>query len=148
MTAYAQEAQIVATPALTPEAEQVIYKGVVGNLLETVPIDPDSRVQLQKGNAVVSNAMAGRSLAILLGVANPIFLVAGLAWGVWAASRIKPAAPAVEAPAIQEAKADVPAASEPAIQEAKADLSPANESAIQEAKADVPAAGEPAVDGN
>ena len=116
MGAYAQDVKGVATPpALSPETEQVIYKGVVGNLLETVPIDPDSRVQLQKGNAVVSNAMAGRSIAILLGVTNPILLVAGLAWGVWSASRIKPAAPAAEAP-IQEAKAETPAAiDEPAV---------------------------------
>ena len=49
-------------PALS---EQAIYKGVVGNLLEEVPIEPEKRVQLQRGNAVVGNAMSGRSLATL-----------------------------------------------------------------------------------
>ena len=73
--------------------DQVIYKGVLGNMLEEVPLDPEQRVELQRANAVISNAVSGRSLAVLLGVASPVFIVGGLAWGIFAASRIKPAAP-------------------------------------------------------
>lgn len=72
--------------------DQVLYKGVVGNMLETVPLDPQRRVELQRANAVISNPVSARSLALLLGVASPVFLVGGLAWGIFAASRIKPAA--------------------------------------------------------
>ena len=78
-----------AKPAIA--IDQVIYKGVVGNLLEGMPIDPDKRVQLQRTNAVVSNVVSARSLAILLGVANPVLMIGGLVWGVWSASQIKPA---------------------------------------------------------
>jgi hypothetical protein len=76
--------------ASAPAVDQIIYKGVVGNLLEAVPLDPEKRVQLQRGNAVVSNLASARSLAMLLGVANPVLLVGGLVWGLWSASQIKP----------------------------------------------------------
>jgi hypothetical protein len=69
--------------------EQVIYKGVVGNLLEAVPLEPDDRVQLQRTSAVVSNTMSGRSLALLLGIANPVLMIVGLVWGAWSASQIR-----------------------------------------------------------
>ena len=76
-----------ASPALA--LDQVIYKGVVGNLLEVVPLEPEQRVQLQRTNAVVSNVASARTLAILLGVANPVLMIGGLVWGLWAASQIK-----------------------------------------------------------
>ena len=80
------------TPRQTPPllSEQAIYKGVVGNLLEEVPIDPDRRVQLQRGNAVVSNALSGRSLATFIGMASPPLMLAGLLWGLFAAAQIGP----------------------------------------------------------
>jgi hypothetical protein len=62
--------------------DQVIYKGVVGNLLEAVPLPAEQRVQLQRGNALVSSAMTGRSLAILLGLASPVLMIGGLIWGI------------------------------------------------------------------
>jgi hypothetical protein len=76
-------------PAATLRADQIIYKGVVGNLLEAVPLDADQRVGLQRTNAVISNPMSARSLALLLGVTNPLVMVGGLIWGIWAASRIE-----------------------------------------------------------
>lgn len=97
LTAVAARAQDLDTPRLpsipTQSADQVIYKGVVGNLLETIPIDPARRVELQRGNAVVSNVLSGRSLAVLFGIASPILMVGGLIWGIWAASQIKAPAP-------------------------------------------------------
>ena len=79
-----------AAPAPSKSLDQAIYKGVVGNLLDAVPIDPGKRVDLQRTNAVVSSVFSGRTLATLLGVANPALMVGGLAWGLWSASRIKP----------------------------------------------------------
>ena len=83
-----------APPAVKRQAhsvDQVIYRGVVGNVLETVPLDPERRIELQRANAVVSNTLSGRTLAILLGLTTPVFIIGGLAWGVFAASRIRPA---------------------------------------------------------
>lgn len=78
-------------PPNIPPVSQVIYKGVVGNLLDEMPIDTAKRVDLQRTSAVVSNALSGRSLAVMLGVASPILMVAGLLWGVFAASQINAA---------------------------------------------------------
>jgi hypothetical protein len=75
--------------AATPRADQIIYKGVVGNLLEAVPLDADQRVDLQRTNAVISNPLSARSFALLLGVTNPVVMLGGLIWGIWAASRIE-----------------------------------------------------------
>jgi hypothetical protein len=72
--------------------DQVVYKGVVGNVLDTIPMDASDRLDLQRTNAVVSNTLFGRSLTVLAGLSNPVLLVGGLAWGIWAASNIKPAA--------------------------------------------------------
>ncbi len=75
-------------------ADQILYKGVVGNLLEAVPLEPEQRVQLQRTNAVISNPLSARSLALLLGITNPLVMLVGLAWGIHAASRIE--SPATE----------------------------------------------------
>jgi hypothetical protein len=71
--------------------DQTIYKGVVGNILEAMPLDPDQRVQLQRGNAIINNTFTGRSLALLLGIASPPLMIAGFIWGIWSAINIKPA---------------------------------------------------------
>ncbi|HUP94499.1 MAG TPA: hypothetical protein VM164_06290 [Burkholderiales bacterium] len=84
-------------PAQSKPLDQVLYKGVVGNLLDAAPIDPDRRVELQRTNAVVSSVFSGRSLAVLLGVANPVLMVGGLVWGIWSASKIKPVTPVAQA---------------------------------------------------
>lgn len=81
-----------ASPGSAPAADfaQVLYKGVVGNILETVPMDPAQRVTLQRGNAVISNTLSARSLSVLAKLANPALLIGGIAWGLWAASNINP----------------------------------------------------------
>jgi hypothetical protein len=71
--------------------DQLVYKGLVGNVLDAIPMDPIGRVQLQRTNAVVSNTLFGRSLAVLAGLSNPVLLLGGFVWGMWAASNIKPA---------------------------------------------------------
>ena len=70
--------------------DQAVYKGLVGNVLDAIPMDPVQRVDLQRTNAVVSNALFGRSLAALVGLSNPVLLLGGIVWGLWAASNIKP----------------------------------------------------------
>lgn len=76
----------------TQPTAQVIYKGVIGNVLDTLPMDPAHRVDLQRANAVVSNTISGRSLATLIGMSNPILMIGGLVWGLWSASNIQPVA--------------------------------------------------------
>lgn len=83
-----------------PSIDQVIYRGVVGNILEAVPLPAEQRVQLQRGNAILSNTFTGRSIAVLLGLASPVLMIGGLIWGIWSAANIKatPSAHAAEAP--------------------------------------------------
>ena len=76
--------------ASAKELDQIVYKGLVGNLLDGIPMRPSKRVSLQRTNAIVSNTLSGRSLAVLAGLSNPVLLLGGLAWGVWAASNIEP----------------------------------------------------------
>ena len=121
----AQDATPDAPEAPTPaRVDQVIYKGVVGNLLEAVPLQPEQRLQLQRGNAIVSNALTGRSLAILLGLASPVLIVGGLIWGLWAASNIKAAPPAAVALAPQANEATEIAQAPAAVENASAVASP------------------------
>jgi hypothetical protein len=91
-TTPAEHAEAAPAERAPPSSvDQVIYKGLVGNLLEAVPLDPEQRVQLQRGNAIINNAFTGRSLAMLLGIASPPLMIAGLIWGIWSAFNIKPA---------------------------------------------------------
>jgi hypothetical protein len=71
--------------------EQFVYKGLVGNALDAIPMDPSKRLDLQRTNAVVGNTLMGRSLAVFVGLSNPVLLLGGFVWGVWAAANIKPA---------------------------------------------------------
>jgi hypothetical protein len=79
------------SPSPSPSSSQALYKGVVGNLLEAVPIDPESRVQLQRFSAVVGSPLSGHSLAITLGIAAPPLMILGFIWGLWSANQIQPA---------------------------------------------------------
>jgi hypothetical protein len=77
--------------------EQVIHKGVIGNVLEVVPLEPENRVQLQRSGAIVNNTFTGRSIAVALGLASAPLMAVGLIWGLWSASKIK-GVPAAAAP--------------------------------------------------
>jgi len=94
---------IALAPARAEEAaplklDDVVYKGIVGKALDVVPMDPEHRAALQRTNAVVSNTALGRTLTALAGLTNPVLMVGGFVWGVFAASNIKPAsAPAIVA---------------------------------------------------
>lgn len=69
-----------------------VYKGVVGKALDVVPMDPEHRATLQRTNAVLSSTMTARTLSVWvgLGLSNPVLLIGGLIWGIYAASNIKP----------------------------------------------------------
>lgn len=84
---------------------QVLYKGLVGNALETVPMDPAQRVTLQRTNAVVSNTWSGRSLSALAKLTHPALLIGGFVWGLWAASNIHPPAATASVPSNDTADA-------------------------------------------
>ena len=84
-------------PASRPEPgvfsggfDQAVYKGLVGNVLDALPMDPAERLGLQRTNAVVSSTLFGRSLTLLAGLSNPLLLLGGFAWGVWSAANINP----------------------------------------------------------
>lgn len=96
--AWAQDvAPDAAAPIKTsPEIDQRIYKGLVGNVLDSLPMDAVNRVHLQRTNAVISNAFTGRSLAVLAG-GGPLLMLGGLVWGIWSASQINPAVEVVDA---------------------------------------------------
>ena len=79
-----------ASASQPPALDQAVYKGLVGTVLDAIPMDPSGRLDLQRTNAVVSNTMLGRSLYILAGMSNPVLMVGGFVWGLWAASNIKP----------------------------------------------------------
>jgi hypothetical protein len=70
--------------------DQMVYKGLVGNVLDEIPMDPSQRVSLQRTNAIVSNTWSGHTLSTLIGLSNPVLLIGGLVWGMWAASNIRP----------------------------------------------------------
>lgn len=109
-----------ATPGLFPAGlDQTVYKGLVGHALDAIPMDPSQRVGLQRANAVVSGTYLGRSLTVLAGLTNPVLLIGGFIWGIWAASNITPpqtgmnlaaaAGPSGEAAAAQERLVQRPA---------------------------------------
>jgi hypothetical protein len=77
-------------PEPLPAVADVIFKGVVGKALDVVPMDPGKRVVLQRTNAVVSSTLTGRSLAVWAGLTNPVLLIGGLLWGLYAATNIQP----------------------------------------------------------
>jgi hypothetical protein len=76
-------------PPPLPAVSDVVYKGIVGKVLDAVPMDPEERVTLQRTSAVVSGTLAGRSLTAWAGLSHPILWIAGLAWGLFSASNIK-----------------------------------------------------------
>ena len=69
----------------------VVFKGAVGKVLDTIPMDPNTRVSLQQANAIVSGLLNARMFSAITGVLSPIIALAGLAWGLFAARSIEPA---------------------------------------------------------
>lgn len=78
-------------PQPLPAVGDVVYKGVIGKALDAVPMDPEERATLQRGSAVASGTLTGRSVSVWVGLTNPILMIAGLVWGLFSASNIKAA---------------------------------------------------------
>ena len=91
---YEQNALIA--PTKLAEAKRVlpdiVYKGVVGKVLDAMPLEPSTRTALQQANAVVGSAVAARALGALTGFGGPLLTVAGLIWGIFSARQIDAAA--------------------------------------------------------
>ena len=87
---YEQYASIAvekpAEPA--PALPDIVYKGVVGKVLDAMPLDPSTRTGLQRTNTVVGTAFTARSLGALAGLGGPLLTVAGLIWGIFSARHI------------------------------------------------------------
>ena len=95
--------------------DQMVYKGLVGNVLDAVPMDPVERLGLERTNAVVSSTLFGRSLALLAGLSNPALLLGGLAWGLWSAANINPIEAGIRLAANHGRSGSGAAAPEPAV---------------------------------
>lgn len=74
----------------------ILYKGIAGKVLDAMPIEPSTRVALQRANAIVSSTFTVRSLGALTGFGGPLLTVAGLLWGIFSSRQIE-AAPAGDA---------------------------------------------------
>ena len=66
----------------------LIYKGVVGKILDGLPLESSTRTALQQANTVISNSYTGRAIGALTGIGAPILGVAGFLWGLFAAKQI------------------------------------------------------------
>jgi hypothetical protein len=88
LLAIPARAEDAAQPVPLPAVGDMVYKGFVGKALELVPMDPEERVILQRTNAVVSGTFTVRSIAAWVGLTHPVLLIAGVAWGLFAASNI------------------------------------------------------------
>ncbi|MCY7308003.1 MAG: LysM peptidoglycan-binding domain-containing protein [Rhodoferax sp.] len=91
---YEQKPSIEPTkPAEVARAlPDIVYKGVVGKVLDAMPLEPSTRTALQQANALVSSTVAARALGALTGIGAPLLTVAGLIWGILSARQIDVAA--------------------------------------------------------
>ncbi len=89
-------------PAKPPDAAHalpdIVYKGVLGKMLDEVPLAPSTRTVLQQANALVSSTVAARAIGALTGVGAPLLTVAGLIWGIFSARQIDAAATGAPTP--------------------------------------------------
>ena len=100
------------TTAAAPETmPDILYKGLVGKVLDALPLDASARTGLQQANAIIGSSFAGRTLAALTGVGGPLLTLAGLAWGLFSAQKIGATQPADAAP-VQPPRPDLTAARE------------------------------------
>jgi LysM repeat protein len=86
------------TVAATEAMPDILYKGLVGKVLDALPLDASARTGLQQANAIIGSSFAGRTIAALTGVGGPLLTLAGLAWGLFSAQKIGAAQPAEAAP--------------------------------------------------
>ena len=91
---YEQNASIA--PAKPAEAARalpdIVYKGVVGKVLDAMQMEPSTRTALQQANALVSSTVSARALGALTGFGGPLLTVAGLIWGIFSSRQIDSAA--------------------------------------------------------
>jgi hypothetical protein len=96
------------TKRKAPATEQLMYRGIGGNILEAVPMEAEDRLRLQRLNAVLSSPISARSLAVALGIASPPLMLVGLVWGLWSAANIRPTQSGVQAVARRDGKVEQP----------------------------------------
>ena len=91
---YEQNASIAPEKLAEPARAlpDIVYKGVVGKVLDAMPLEPATRTALQRTNAIVSGALTVRSLGALAGLGGPVLAVAGLLWGIFSSRQIDAAA--------------------------------------------------------
>ena len=86
---YEQNAENITTSGnSSATTSALIYKGVVGKILDELPLENSTRTVLQQANTVISNSYTGRAIGALTGIGAPILGVAGFLWGLFAAKQI------------------------------------------------------------
>jgi hypothetical protein len=107
---YEQTASLAPEKPAEPASAlpDILYKGVVGKVLDAMPIEPGTRTALQKANTVVSGTLTVRSLGALAGFGGPLLTVAGLIWGIFSSRQIDPAAAGVAKATGETKTADAP----------------------------------------
>jgi len=73
----------------TVSISDIIYKGVVGKMLDSASLENSTQTTVQPANSVAGNSFAGRALATLTGVGGPILTVARLLKGLFSAQKIR-----------------------------------------------------------
>jgi LysM repeat protein len=118
---YEQNAALAPEKPAEPASKlpDIMYKGVVGKVLDAMPLEPATRTALQQTNSVVSGTLTVRSLGVLAGFGGPLLTIAGLIWGIFSSRQIDPAA-AGESKATGETKqVDAPKPADDAVQTAR-----------------------------
>ena len=77
----------------------IVYKGIAGKVLDAMPIEPSTRLGLQRANTIVSSTLTVRSVGLLTGLGGPLGALAGLLWGIFSSRQIEAAPPAEAKPA-------------------------------------------------
>ena len=107
---YEQNAAIAPEKPVEPASAlpDILYKGVVGKVLDALPLEPATRTTLQKANTVVSGTLTVRSLGALAGLGGPLLTVAGLIWGIFSSRQIDSASAGVAKATGETKAADAP----------------------------------------
>jgi len=118
---YEQNAVLAPEKPAEPASKlpDIMYKGVVGKVLDAMPLEPATRTALQQTNSVVSGTLTVRSLGALAGFGGPLLTIAGLIWGIFSSRQIDPAAAGESKVAAGTTPADAPKPADDAVRTAR-----------------------------
>ena len=118
---YEQNAAIAPEKSAEPASKlpDIFYKGVVGKVLDAMPLEPATRTTLQQTNSVVSGTFTVRSLGALAGFGGPLLTIAGLVWGIFSSRQVDSAAAGASKATGETKQADAPKPVDDAVRTAR-----------------------------